>query len=223
MQLPGIFRGALKASAKLAQLLQFRNFFLFLRPPGNLEITDCHNDQHLLRQLKNGSEAAFTEIYNMYWERLYFVAHKHLGSREEAREVVQNIFLTLWIKRESLEIQSLPLYLAAMTRYAVYRHLANEKRREGHLKNLQRRQSGKMAEIIDLDNKQLLDILTRLSNNLPEKYRVVFIHHKMLDRPLDEVAAILGVSPRTAEAYVARVMEIMRRNLQKLAYSLFCL
>ncbi|GAO43070.1 RNA polymerase sigma factor [Flavihumibacter petaseus] len=186
-----------------------------------LETAAEHIEPELLRQLKAGSEAAFTRIYHLYWERLFFMAHKRLGMREDAREVVQNIFLTLWQKKESLDIQSLPLYLGAMTRYAVYRHLANEKRRESHLKHLQNKQARFVAETIDLENKQLIEILTRLSNDLPEKYRVVFIHHKLLDQPLEDVAARLGVSPRTAEAYVARVMAIMRQQMQKLAYAIF--
>lgn len=177
-------------------------------------------EKELLRQLKAGNETAFTEIYNLYWERLFFMAHKRLGSKEEAREVVQNIFLTLWHKREMLEIESLPLYLGAMTRYAVYRHLANEKRREGLIRNFHAKQSGATG-IIDIDNKQLLEILSQLSNQLPEKYRIIFIYHKMLDRPLQEVAEQLGVSPRTAESYVARVMEIMRRHYKKLTYTIF--
>ena len=42
-----------------------------------------------------------------------------------------------------------------------------------------------------------------------------------MDQPLESVAEQLGVSPRTAERYVIKVMTIMRHHLQKLAINIF--
>lgn len=82
-----------------------------------------YDDSELTILIKSGNENAFTEIYNRYWDRLYYIAHKLLKDTENAEEIVQEVFLALWKKREAIEIQSLNQYLAAMTRYAVYRHL----------------------------------------------------------------------------------------------------
>ncbi len=179
---------------------------------------DTLNDNELLSLLKNDEEA-FTEIYNRYWERLYFMAHKRLQSAADVKEIIQDVFLSLWQKRFTLQIESLPLYLAAMTRYAVYRHLAGEKRRKFHLQVVHRHEAERVGAAFDLDNKQFLEILTKLSNAMPEKYKLVFICHKLLDRPLEEVAQQLGVSPRTAERYVTEVMKIMRNHREKLVFS----
>lgn len=176
-------------------------------------------DQELVIQLQANSEAAFTRIYNRYWERLFFMAHKRLSSAEDAKEIIQNIFFTLWQKRNHLQIQSLSLYLTAMTRYAIYRHLANEKRRTGLIKELGNAEAKRMNVCLDIDNKQLLDILTQLTNELPETYRLIFIHHKLLDQPLEKVAEELGLSSRTAERYVGKVMSIMRNYRSKLAFT----
>lgn len=172
-----------------------------------------YTDEQLLPLLKQGNEAAYTEIYNRYWQRLFFIVHKRIPVAEDAKELLQNIFFTLWDKRAQLEILSLPAYLAAMARYAVYRHLAGEKRREEKLDQLQ---GITVADTFDLDNKQLLEILTSLTNELPERYRLLFIQHKLLDRPLEEVAAELGISTRTAEGYVTKLMQIMRNYRHKL-------
>jgi RNA polymerase sigma-70 factor (ECF subfamily) len=178
-------------------------------------------EPHLLSLLKAGDESAFTRIYKLYWERLFFIAHKRLQSGEDAKEIVQNVFFALWQKREHLEIQNLSLYLAAMTRYAIYRHVGNEKRRELLIKNFGITEEKRHTNFFDFDNKQVLDILTQFTNGLQENYRIVFIHHKMMDQPLESVAEQLGVSPRTAERYVEKVMSIMRHHLQKLAITIF--
>lgn len=177
------------------------------------------NDIALLDLLKEGDESAFTEIYNQYWERLYFMAHKRLQSAQDAEEIVQQVFMTLWHKRASLSIQSLPFYLSAMVRYAIYRHFANQQRhsdRSGNLKAV----SPETVPAFDIDNRQLIDILNRFANGLPAKYRIVFLQHKLLDRPLDEVASELGVSVRTAEGYVTQVMQLMRKRRESLAIAL---
>lgn len=174
-----------------------------------------YDDKVLLTHLQSDDAAAFTEIYNRYWDRLFFVAHRRLKSFEDAQEIVQDVFFTLWKKRATLEIRELPLYLGAMTRYAVYHRLAAkvpvdpvEAARDG---------GGKLSvKELDIENRQFLDILFRLANQLPDKYRIVFVRHKLLDQPLEEVAAHLGVSVRTAEDYVTRVMKIMRENRRQL-------
>jgi len=180
------------------------------------------SDQELLKQLQANNDSAFSQIYNRYWERLFFMAHKRLSSADDAKEIIQNIFFTLWQKRNQLQIENLSLYLAAMTRYAVYRYLADEKRRTGLLKDFSNG-SKKTADSFDIDNRQLLDILTQLTNGLPATYRIIFIHHKLMDQPLEQVAEELGVSSRTAERYVEKVMSIMRNHRNKLAFTLFIL
>jgi RNA polymerase sigma-70 factor (ECF subfamily) len=180
-----------------------------------LSSNTTYTETELLEQLKEGNQAAFTAIYNRYWERLFFMAHKRLSSAEDAKEVVQNVFFNLWQKRDRLQIENLELYLAAMARYAVYRQLANRKRKEGLLDSMSKEKP--QAESFDIDNKQFLEILVHLSNELPHNYRVVFIQYKLQDRPLAEVAEELGVSVRTAERYVDKVMGAMREFRSKLA------
>lgn len=183
-----------------------------------------YTDDQLSRLLASGDERAFNEIYNRYWKRLLFVAHKRLRDTETAREVIQRVFLNLWNKRERLTIASLPNYLAAMTRHAVYRYLADEHRRQvlhevhAGIAGLE----GKALEF-DLENKQLLDILVKYAGDLPEKFSIIFIHHKLLDKPIEEVAQRLGVSPRTAERYISQVMNIMRNKLRALRTAVFVL
>lgn len=177
------------------------------------------NDIALLALLKDGDETAFTEIYNQYWEPLYFMAHKRLQSAQDAEEIVQQVFMTLWQKRSSLSIQSLPFYLAAMVRYAIYRHFANLQRKKEQADTLHTI-SAEQSPAFDIDNKFLLEILNKLANELPAKHRIVFLQHKLLDRPLEEVAGELGVSVRTAEGYVARVMQVMRQRREYLTLAM---
>jgi RNA polymerase sigma-19 factor, ECF subfamily len=165
----------------------------------------------MLREIAQDNEEAFTAIYHHYWNKLYFLAHKHLRSAPAAEEIVQDVFLILWKKRKGLDIHSLPLYLAAMTRYAVYRYLAREKK-------YQRLNAGTVEPVTAndekaIDDKLLLEIIEKLSNTLPEKCRLVFIHNKLLDQPLQQVAEQLNISTKTAEAHLTKALKAIRSQL----------
>ncbi|MEX2234227.1 MAG: hypothetical protein WD824_18830 [Cyclobacteriaceae bacterium] len=66
-----------------------------------------YNETLLLAELRKGSIVAFEKIFKKHWEPLYHSAKIKLRSHDEAEEVIQNIFSSLWEKRESLFITSL--------------------------------------------------------------------------------------------------------------------
>ncbi|AXY73631.1 sigma-70 family RNA polymerase sigma factor [Paraflavitalea soli] len=173
-----------------------------------------HHEQELLVRLKQGDESAFTALYSTYWKPLYFLAYKHLQSAATAEELVQEVFLTLWEKRASLTIHSPAMYLAAMIRYAVYRHIAREKKHpllpagEGSTVQLASEEA-----LHTIDHKLLFDMVAKLSDRLPEKCRMVFISNKLLDQPIQEIAEQMNISTRTAEAHLSKALKIMRSHL----------
>ena len=169
------------------------------------------NDNELTLLLKQGNDSAFTEIYNRYWNKLYFIAYKLLKDTYSAEEIVQEVFLTLWKKREVLTIKSLTQYLAAMTRYAVYRHLAKDKHTQEQENALGTLNTTRNSEI-DIDNKILLEIILKLSDKLPEKCRLVFQYNKLQDQSLADVAEQLNISQKTAEGHLTKALRVIRSN-----------
>lgn len=169
-------------------------------------------DEDLIQQLKNGEELAFNELYNRYWHKLYYVAHRLLKDTDAAEEIVQEVFLVLWKKRVQLNIVCLQAYLAAMTRYAVYRYLSRMQlsRKKEQVVALK---TAAAVEEIDLDNKILLEMIAGLSNQLPEKCRLVFQYNKLMDQSLADVARKLNISEKTAEAHLTKALRIIRANV----------
>jgi RNA polymerase sigma-70 factor (ECF subfamily) len=179
-------------------------------------------DQELTALLSlEGDSAAYNEIYNRYWDKLYYIAHRMLKSQEAAEEVVQDMFVLLWKKRLTLEIKSLRVYLAAMVRYEVYRSLAKEKKNKDNESAYSIEQTEYTSFDADLENKLLLEIITELSNKLPEKCRLVFQYVKLQDRPLTEVAGELNISQKTAEAHLTKALKTIRGNIGNAMHLLF--
>ncbi len=77
-------------------------------------------DNELLNGLRNESADSFQAIYDSYWPKLYQVAYRKTGEKEVAEELVQEIFLNLWLKRTTLIItSSLEAYLFTAVKYAI--------------------------------------------------------------------------------------------------------
>jgi len=169
-------------------------------------------DDELICLLKKGDELSFTEIYNRYWDKLYYIAYKLLKDTDSAEEIVQDVFMMLWRKRETLNIQSATQYLAAMTRYAVYRHILKEKNNKKN-ENIVGLMSAEATSEINVDNKILLEIITKLSNKLPEKCRLVFQYNKLQDQSLSDVAEQLNMSQKTAEGHLTKALRAIRTGL----------
>jgi RNA polymerase sigma factor (sigma-70 family) len=176
------------------------------------------DDNDLFALVKQDNELAYTELYNRYWQKLYFVAHKHLKADPDAREIVQEVFFTIWAKRKSLVIESFPAYVAAMARYAVYVTLARKKRQVEKISEDTVFNQTLTEALSDLlENKWLLERISALSSVLPEKCRLVFIKNKLLDQSLAQVAADLHISPKTAEVHLTKALKIMRDKLGDVA------
>jgi len=129
-----------------------------------------------------------------------------------SEEIVQEVFLLLWQKRDALTIKSLAQYLAAMTRYAVYRYLAKNKQYKEQEDALGKLNADSILEI-DIDHKILLEIVSKLSDKLPEKCRLVFQYNKLHDQSLAHVAERLNISQKTAEGHLTKALRVIRANL----------
>jgi RNA polymerase sigma factor (sigma-70 family) len=172
------------------------------------------DDNDLFALVKEDNERAYTELYNRYWQKLYFVAHKHLKSDADAREIVQEVFFTIWAKRKSLVIESFAAYVSSMARYAVYVTLARKKRQAEKLsKEAIGTQVLSVALSDLLDNKWMLEKISALSSILPEKCRLVFIKNKLLDQSITQVAADLGISTKTAESHLTKALKVIRDKM----------
>jgi RNA polymerase sigma-70 factor (family 1) len=179
-----------------------------------------YSDDELAALMKDGEEGAFDEIYNRHWDKLFYIAHKMVKSAEIAEEITQDTFMLFWMKREILEIQSLRPYLATMLRYEVYRYLAKSKQAHEMEMSMKERAVTSVSIDQEIENKLLIEIITNLTNRLPEKCRLVFQYNKLQDRSLGDICEELKISPKTAEAHLTKALKMVRANLSSVAHLL---
>jgi len=175
----------------------------------------AHTDEQLLSLLQDSDEGAFTELYHRYWDKLLARGITQLKSVEDAEELLHDIFVRLWKRRDTIRIRhSFHTYIAAILKYEVLKKLADRKKVK--LQDLSESQD---SSLVDYSTQQRLDFLElqeRLEasvKQLPEKCRLVFRLSREEGLSGKEIARELQITPKTVENHINRALRALRSSL----------
>ena len=172
-------------------------------------------DEELLKRLRRGDEDAFKEIFSCYWYRLFKVARDRIKSREEAEEIVQDIFASLWENHSVLLISDLERYLFSSVRKGVISKirskLIHEKYRSYYLQ-LFPGYSLATEETVKFD--ELSSAIENAILRLPEKSRQVFRLNRLQGLSVPEISETLKIPRRTIEHRLTESLRELRIHLK---------
>lgn len=176
------------------------------------------SDNDLVLLMRINSNQAFTQLYNRYWKKMFTTAANKLHNLEEAEDIVQQIFISLWDRREVLEIKtSLDSYLAVAVKYRVLKHLNLRFR----LKNFSDvAVEATIAELSDDSTQEWLEFnevnqrVQYLIEALPEKSRLVFEMSRIEGISHKEIASSLKLSEKTVEWHITKAIKFIRTGLK---------
>jgi RNA polymerase sigma-70 factor (family 1) len=172
-------------------------------------------DTELLSLLREGNSAAFTEIYNRYWKKLFAVAGNKIRDLNEAEEIVQDIFVALWQRREVLQItDTLGAYLAVSVKYRVIKILDKRYHQQQYANH--RSQTLSLLDDSTQEWLQFGELKTRLSElvaDLPEKCRLVYRLSREAGYSQKQIAEELSISEKTVEAHIGKALKALRTGL----------
>ena len=171
------------------------------------------NEKELLLLLSKGNQEAIKLIYQKYWQRLFLSAYNILRDKEACEDIIQEIFIELWQKRETLRItSSLGAYLFASTRYQVFHFIRKSPGRPELFENLEERfLTG--APDIPLYVKDLQQRIDIAVEGLPEKCRDIYKLSREQDLSYKAIADHLQISPKTVENQLSIAFKKLREAL----------
>lgn len=182
--------------------------------PHTIMLLDKYDDKELLSLLLKGSEDAFTAIYNRYWRKLIGLAFRHTKDRFLSEEIVQEVFLSLWRRKDTLQIDSMPAYLATAVKFSIFKHIYGEKRRSEILDGISLQSSIESIEE-KIDAKFLQDYVNGVVESLPEKCRYVYLQSRNQGLTIREIARQMSIAEKTAEAHLTKALKFIRINLKE--------
>lgn len=185
-----------------------------------MEIYRSKNDLQLVGLLQDGDRKAFAELFGRYNGLLYAHAYKMIGEKEEARDVVQEIFTSLWDQRENLSVKSnFAGFLYASIRNRIFNLMLHHKVQEKYLQSI-----GDFVESSEAETdymvrtKELQAIIEAEVAKLPAKMREVFELSRKHHLSHKEIANELGLSEKTVKNQVNNALKILRGKLGLMAY-----
>ena len=172
-------------------------------------------DIELVKGIQAGDRAAFTEAYNRYWDTLLALGYYFTHSKQDAEDIVHEVFTSLWIRKEELPIQSLKAYLATAVKFAVFKAIARNQRRRLILQGLPAAASITGVEE-KLEERFLKEYLHRVVEELPEKARLVFTYSREGELTVKEIAGKLDLSPKAVEYHMTKALKAIKEALKKI-------
>ena len=170
-------------------------------------------EKDLIRLLQTGDERAFEKIYRLYSIRILNKLIRLVKQEDIAVEILQDVFLKLWEKRETLDAeQSLRPYLFRIAENKVtdlFRRAAYDKQLLAHLIAVSTESCHDTEEVIDLKDGE--SILNEAINSLPPQRRKIFILCKIEGKSYEETATQLGISAGTVNDHMVKAGRVVRK------------
>lgn len=181
----------------------------------DMEIGKNQEDKVLLNALRSGEMQAYESLFKKYYPMLCAYAHRFIDL-EDAEEVVQEVMLWMWEKREELTIESsLNQYLFKMTYHRSLNLITKKEiisRAETYF--FSKKQEEMMEDINYYQIEELTKRIEEAISSLPESYRVAFVMHRFKQMSYKEIAEALNVSPKTVAYRIQQALKLLRGHLK---------
>lgn len=171
-----------------------------------------HTDDQLLQQLYVSDEKAFAEIYNRYWKSLYTSAHNILQVKDAAQDAVQEVFISLWKRREAIQVEVLQSYLHQAVRFQVFKAIRAEKTDQLFFNRLSLITKDILIEDPVLF-KELESLYQQLIHALPPDEQEIFLLHRDGGLTYKQIAEQKNISVKTVEKKMSRALKELRYGM----------
>ena len=160
-------------------------------------------------------------MYNFFWTKLYNVAYNYTRDKMTAQEIVQDVFIKLWLKRDSLhEIQDMEAYLFKCLKYKVYDEFDKLASRERlNLKATRNFNEATNAVEETIEYEDTLHIINAELDKMPVTTRTIFKLSKFDRYSNEEIAEQMHVSSKAVEYHMTQALKKLRLRLNNLTFS----
>lgn len=177
--------------------------------------TSVELEKEVIEQFRSGSEAAFEQVFHAYYKALAAYARTILKDSDDAEDMVQQVFITVWEKRRAMEIHtSLRALLYRSVHNACLNRIRQQQVRSGYAREaiLLHREDGASED--HMQQKELQQKIELAMEQLPEQCARIFKMSRFEQLKYQEIADRLGLSVKTVENQMGKALKVMREQLK---------
>jgi len=177
---------------------------------------DTRQDPMIVEKIISGDLKAFETLFNDYYERLAYFAFQHLGDKDSAEDVVQELFSKLWMNRQQLTVEiSMNAYLYGAVRNACLNQLKHQKVKEAYLSSSITPMEYDNYISNKIDANDLAQLIQSCIIELPPERQKIFLLSREQGLKYKEIAEELGISVKTVEAQMGKALRFLRERLKE--------
>ena len=184
---------------------------------------DFVNNSFLVKQLKLGNDKAYDFLMESYYSRLCAYAHTLIKDHAKAEDIVQSVFVEVWVNREKLDSKfPIKSYLYK----SVYNGFIDQYRKNKPIVYLEKKYFEALDLVVEKDYQDLealIKMVDKEINNLPSKCKRIFILNKKEGLTHTEISEYLKVSVKTVEGHMTRAFKILSEKLGNKTEAIFFL
>lgn len=167
-----------------------------------LNTENQYNDMALVSMLRQGDIVAFDAIYKKYIIVLLDIAYKRLGDKSLSEDLVQNVFMRLWHRRDQICIDNLTAYLHTSVRYEVLNHVTRNKALYGLNEPFELIMTASETADERILSRDILKLVVAFAETLPPKRKEVFLRYIRLQHSTGEIAQQMNISQKTVQKHL---------------------
>ncbi|MFC6997327.1 RNA polymerase sigma factor [Rufibacter roseus] len=175
-----------------------------------------YTDEMLLVLIQSSDEDAFSELYQRFWQQLYASALRRMSSEDDAKDIVQELFVKIWTRRATIpEDAKAAEYLFTALRYRIINYLqadqvrlkyANAQLAEQEVSTVSLAESGLALE-------ELETLILEAVEEMPDRMQEVFLLSYRKGFTPKEIAAQLSLSVQTVKNYLSNARVLLKSRL----------
>ncbi len=173
-------------------------------------------DKLLVRSLRKGDVFAYNELFHKYSQKVYNFSVKHLENEEDAKDLVQEIFMKIWDKRKEInEKKSFNAFLFTISLNLIRDYFRKKvKNRKLVDRWLEETEPYSNSTLLSVEFKSLEKIVSTLVDQLPQKRQMVFRLSRNEGLSNDEIAEKMNIQKKTVENHLNLALNYLRERLQ---------
>ncbi|WP_300601332.1 sigma-70 family RNA polymerase sigma factor [Niabella sp.] len=178
-------------------------------------------DGELLDRIKSADAAAYRRLYDKYWPPLYTYLASKTGNTEEAKDILQELWLKIWLNPGFVLINSegeAKGFLITYLSYRVldyFRNLQGQRKKRHVVANIHAQAELHPGVLEQLNGKDLVKVINKVIETLPHTTGQI-VQMRLGDQTVDETAAQLSVSKKTVRNKFSEGLKVLRKNLKLL-------
>lgn len=162
----------------------------------------------------------FEKIYKLYYPKMFGFAKNYVLANEDAENIVQDVFLTLWERKEEIELSCiLTTYLFTLVKNRCLNFLRHQLIEEEYSEEMKKEFGFKLYALESIDysyqsEEELQLIVQRALNALPPRCREIFVKSRIEGMKYKEISEELGISINTVENQMVTALKKLRAELK---------